>query len=121
MYDQFAKEAEEEGFTELAAKFRMVGAVEKSHEERYQKLLDNVKNGKVFSKDGEVMWSAATADICISARKRRRYALCANTCSLSSRSRKKTIDQSHNRKARRRYILCRVPPVHMMRRIIWIT
>ena len=56
MYDQFAKEAEEEGFTELAAKFRMVGAVEKSHEERYQKLLDNVKNGKVFSKDGEVMW-----------------------------------------------------------------
>lgn len=56
MYDQFAKEAEAEGFTELAAKFRMVGAVEKSHEERYQKLLENVKNGKVFTKDGEVMW-----------------------------------------------------------------
>ncbi len=56
MYDQFAKDAEEEGFTELAAKFRMVGAVEKSHEERYQKLLDNIRNGKVFSKEGEVMW-----------------------------------------------------------------
>ena len=56
MYDQFAKEAEAEGFAELAAKFRMVGAVEKSHEERYQKLLENVKNGKVFTKDGEVMW-----------------------------------------------------------------
>ena len=56
MYDQFAKEAEAEGFAELAAKFRMVGAVEKSHEERYRKLLENVKNGKVFSKDGEVIW-----------------------------------------------------------------
>ena len=56
MYDRFAKEAEAEGFAELAAKFRMVGAVEKSHEERYQKLLENVKNGKVFTKDGEVMW-----------------------------------------------------------------
>lgn len=56
MYDQFAKDAEEEGFTELAAKFRMVGAVEKSHEERYQKLLENVRAGKVFNKDGEVMW-----------------------------------------------------------------
>ena len=56
MYDQFAKEAEAEGFAELAAKFRMVGVVEKSHEERYQKLLENVKNGKVFTKDGEVMW-----------------------------------------------------------------
>lgn len=56
MYDQFAKDAEEEGFTELAAKFRMVGAVEKSHEERYQRLLENLRDGKVFSKDGEVMW-----------------------------------------------------------------
>lgn len=56
MYDQFARDAEEEGFTELAAKFRMVGAVEKTHEERYQKLFDNLKNGKVFEKDGEVMW-----------------------------------------------------------------
>lgn len=56
MYDQFAKDAEEEGFMELAAKFRMVGAVEKSHEERYQRLLENIRSGKVFSKEGEVMW-----------------------------------------------------------------
>lgn len=56
MYDQFAKDAEEEGFMELAAKFRMVGAVEKSHEERYQRLLENIRSGKVFSREGEVMW-----------------------------------------------------------------
>ncbi len=56
MYDEFAKEAEREGFTEIAAKFRMVGAIEKTHEERYQKLLDNASYEKVFSKDGEVLW-----------------------------------------------------------------
>ena len=51
-----AKEADEEGFTELAAKFRAVAAIEKTHEERYLKLLENVKDGKVFSKDGERIW-----------------------------------------------------------------
>lgn len=56
MYDDFAREAEEEGFTEIAARFRMVGAVEKTHEERYQKLLDNYKNGEVFQKQEEVLW-----------------------------------------------------------------
>ena len=48
MYETFAKEAEAEGFAEIAAKFRMVGAIEKSHEERYLKLLDNVQMQKVF-------------------------------------------------------------------------
>ena len=56
MYDQFAKEADEEGFTEIAAKFRMVAAIEKTHEERYQALINNVNSDKVFSKDGGVLW-----------------------------------------------------------------
>ena len=50
MYDRFAKEAEEEGFTELAGKFRAVAAIEKSHEERYRALLQNVEMQKVFEK-----------------------------------------------------------------------
>lgn len=56
MYAQFAKDAEEEGFTELAAKFKMVAAIEKSHEERYRKLLNNVEMQKVFEKAEETMW-----------------------------------------------------------------
>lgn len=56
MYDTFAKEAEEEGFTELAAKFRMVAAIEKSHEERYRALLNNVEMQRVFEKAEETMW-----------------------------------------------------------------
>ena len=56
MYDQFAKDAEEEGFYELAAQFRGVAAVEKAHEERYRKLLTNVETKAVFEKSGIVMW-----------------------------------------------------------------
>ena len=56
MYATFAKEAEEEGFTALAEKFRMVAAIEKSHEERYLRLLNNVEMQKVFEKAGETMW-----------------------------------------------------------------
>ena len=56
MYDQFAKDAEEEGFTALAAQFRMVAAIERSHEERYRKLLSNVEMQQVFEKAGETMW-----------------------------------------------------------------
>lgn len=56
MYAQFAKEADEEGFPELAAKFRMVGEVEKHHEERYRALLNNVEMKAVFEKAGETMW-----------------------------------------------------------------
>ncbi len=56
MYAQFAKEADEEGFAELAAKFRAVGEIEKSHEKRYLALLDNVEMQKVFEKSEEVMW-----------------------------------------------------------------
>ena len=56
MYDQMAKDAEEEGFPELAAKFRGVAAIEKIHEERYRALLKNVETNEVFEKSGVVMW-----------------------------------------------------------------
>ncbi len=56
MYATFAKEAEEEGFKALAAQFRMVGEIEKSHEERYRKLLSNVEMQKVFEKSEISMW-----------------------------------------------------------------
>ena len=56
MYETFAKEAEEEGFTALAAQFRMVGAIEKHHEERYLALLNNVEMQQVFEKAEETMW-----------------------------------------------------------------
>ena len=56
MYDRMAKEADEEGFHELAAKFRGVAAIEKTHEERYRKLLANVKNNEVFNKSEVKVW-----------------------------------------------------------------
>ena len=56
MYATFAKEAEEEGFTELAAKFAAVAAIEKTHEERYRALLNNVQMQKVFEKAEMTMW-----------------------------------------------------------------
>ncbi len=56
MYAKFAKEAAEEGFTRIAKLFEMVGAIEKHHEERYRKLLKNVEDSVVFSRDGEAIW-----------------------------------------------------------------
>ncbi|MEZ3453299.1 MAG: rubrerythrin family protein [Oscillospiraceae bacterium] len=56
MYESFAKDAEEEGFTELAAKFRAVGAIEKAHEERYRALLNNIEMQQVFEKGEMKMW-----------------------------------------------------------------
>lgn len=56
MYDRFAKEAEEEGFTAIAFKFREVGKIERAHEERYKALLKNVEMQKVFAKSEETMW-----------------------------------------------------------------
>lgn len=56
MYERMAKEAEEEGFTEIASRMRGVAAVEKEHEERYRRLLQNVKDGLVFSREGDTMW-----------------------------------------------------------------
>ena len=59
MYAGFAKVAEEEGFPEIAAKFEMVGAIEKEHEERYRKLLSNIEKAIVFSRDGDVIWQCS--------------------------------------------------------------
>ena len=56
MYDGFAKTAEEEGFKELAAKFRLVAAIEKEHEERYRALLKNVETAQVFEKSEIKVW-----------------------------------------------------------------
>ena len=59
MYAGFAKEAKEEGFDKIAYLFEAVGKIEKEHEERYRKLLANVENGLVFSKDGDAIWQCA--------------------------------------------------------------
>ena len=56
MYDEFAKTAKEEGFDHIAFLFEEVGKIEKEHEERYRKLLDNIEQGKVFVKEEPKMW-----------------------------------------------------------------
>ena len=56
MYPRMAREAEEEGFKALAAQFRMIADIERTHEERFRKLLSNVEMQKVFEKADEVMW-----------------------------------------------------------------
>lgn len=56
MYARMAREAEEEGFKDIARLFRMVAEIEKHHEERYRKLLGNIEEGIVFSRDGDTVW-----------------------------------------------------------------
>jgi len=56
MYVKFAEEAREEGFLQLAKRFEMVAQIEKEHEERYKKLLANIKNGEVFHSEEKVVW-----------------------------------------------------------------
>ena len=56
MYDEFAKTAKEEGFDRIAMLFEMVGKIEKEHEERYRKLINNIENELVFSNDGDTIW-----------------------------------------------------------------
>ena len=56
MYRQFAEEAEQEGFKQLAAQFKMVAAIEKEHEARYNALKKNIEDGTVFERDGKVYW-----------------------------------------------------------------
>lgn len=56
MYPKFAREAEEEGFTELAAQFRMVAEIEKHHEERFRAVLKNIETEKVFKKEEATLW-----------------------------------------------------------------
>ncbi len=59
MYATFAKEAHEEGFEDIAAQFEGVAAIEKEHEERYRKLLANIKDKVVFSRDGDCIWQCS--------------------------------------------------------------
>ncbi len=56
MYDRMAVEAEEEGFTQIANRFRAVAAIERHHEERYRRLLQNIEEGIVFSREGDTVW-----------------------------------------------------------------
>ncbi|MBQ3825797.1 MAG: rubrerythrin family protein [Spirochaetaceae bacterium] len=66
MYPQFAKEAREEGFEEIARLFEGVAEIEKEHEERYKKLLANIEGDLVFSKDGDTVWQCANCGhICV--------------------------------------------------------
>ena len=59
MYATFAKEAQEEGFTKIAKLFELVAKIEKEHEERYRKLLKNIEDGVVFSKENDTVWQCA--------------------------------------------------------------
>ncbi|KSV58203.1 rubrerythrin [Acetivibrio ethanolgignens] len=59
MYAAFAEDARKEGFDEIAALFEGVAAIEKEHEERYRKLLANIEDGIVFSRDGDMIWQCA--------------------------------------------------------------
>ncbi len=59
MYAEFAKVAKEEGFDHIAYLFEAVGKIEKEHEERYRKLLENVEGGLVFSRDGDMIWQCS--------------------------------------------------------------
>lgn len=66
MYATFEKEAREEGFDHIADLFKMVGDIEKEHEERYRKLLANIEGDLVFSKDGDVVWQCSNCGhICV--------------------------------------------------------
>jgi len=56
LYPNFAKIAEEEGFKEIAAAFRMIAKVETAHEKRYRKLYENLENGMVFKRNGKIVW-----------------------------------------------------------------
>ena len=78
MYDRFAKEAEEEGFKDLAEKFRNVGAVEKAHEERYLALLNNVKMQQVFEKSEETMWECRVCGHLVIGKKLQKFVRFAN-------------------------------------------
>ena len=79
MYATFAKEADEEGFPELAAKFRMVAAIEKTHEERYRALLKNVEMKEVFEKSSVTVWECRNCGhICVGTKAPEMCPVCAH-------------------------------------------
>jgi rubrerythrin len=69
LYPSFADIAEEEGFPQIAASFRMIAKVEAEHEKRYRKLLENLTDGKVFAKDGVIFWQCRNCGFVIEAKK----------------------------------------------------
>ena len=85
MYDGFAKTAEEEGFPELAVKFRMVAEIEKHHEERYRALLHNVEAQEVFKKSEVKVWECRNCGHIVVARKHRKFVRYARIRRLISR------------------------------------
>lgn len=95
MYEGFAKTAEEEGFADLASQFRAVGAIEKAHEERFLKLLNNVEMKCVFEKAKRSCGSAVNVVIWLSAKQLRKFALCALTRKAISRFGQKTINSTN--------------------------
>ena len=92
MYATMAKEAREEGFTEIAVKFEQVAKIEKAHEERYRKLLNNVENAWSSPVTATRSGSAATAATSSSASRLRRSAPCALIPRATSSSRPRTTD-----------------------------
>lgn len=78
MYARFAKEAEEEGFKDLAQRFRNVAAIEKAHEERYRALLKNVEMQKVFEKGEETMWECRVCGHLVMGKRHLKYVLYVN-------------------------------------------
>lgn len=79
MYDQFAKEAREEGFDDIADLFEGVAAIEKEHEERYRKLLANIEGDLVFSRDGDVVWQCSNCGhICVGKKAPEECPVCAH-------------------------------------------
>ena len=79
MYDQFAKEAREEGFDDIAALFEGVAAIEKEHEERYRKLLANIEGDLVFSRDGDVVRQCSNCGhICVGKKAPEECPVCAH-------------------------------------------
>ena len=69
MYKKFAQEAREEGFEDIAQLFEGVAAIEKEHEERYRKLLKNIEDGIVFSRDGDMIWQCSNCGHVVIGRK----------------------------------------------------
>ena len=96
MYDGFAKTADEEGFHELAQRFRLVAAIEKHHEERYRALLHNVEMAEVFAKSEVRCGSAATAVTSSWARRPRRFAPPATIPRAILKFTQKTIKEKEN-------------------------
>lgn len=79
MYAQFAKEAREEGFDSIAKMFEGVAAIEKTHEERYRKLLANIEGGLVFSREGDKIWECSNCGhICVGKEAPKACPVCAH-------------------------------------------